>query len=258
MNPIVFAGARNELKRVNDDLFKKYGILGTLPLYRVQLQQYRHRDMDTVVYDSDNTNTNKYDIILCLYREKQCVSSVVGRLGCSAASVKRSMEMLSKTDVNYEGMKYNLYLRAVFIYLMYFVRPTVDVIYSHSTNPVSTYTMYKHFGATNPELEKYVASLVAPMNRIVFTIDDAQRFHDHMKKHGRLDPESAKKELDEMLEDYGETFGMECSVGDLGWDTTEEAIEFIMETMSYQAITLRVNLGESNMLHKWSTIRFKC
>ena len=39
---------------------------------------------------------------------------------------------------------------------MFFVRPTIEKIYSHSTNPISTYAMYKHYHATNQDLQEYV------------------------------------------------------------------------------------------------------
>ena len=74
------------------------------------------------------------------------------------------------------------------------------------------------------------------------------RIHYYSKYFGekyKKTRESAQQELDEMLEDYCEMYDMDCGVEDLGWETKEEAIQFIMTTMNLKAITLALDLGAS-------------
>jgi hypothetical protein len=151
------------------------------------------------------------------------------------------MELLSKTDVKYEGLKYNLYLRTIFIYLMCFVRPTIQRIFSHATNPISTYTMYKHYHATNPDLQEYVAKHgLAPDT---FTLADAKSFHDYFKEKHKQTEESAREELEAMMDAYGVE-----DVEELGLGNEEDAIQFIMTTMNVHAITLELNLQAESTL----------
>jgi hypothetical protein len=233
--PIIsLAGTYKEMNDINKNLHGKCG-----SSYTVKLTQYRYRDVTAVVYDE--TSDDKYDIILCLYHENKCVSSVTGRYSQSS----NSMELLSKTDVKYEGKKYNLYLRTIFIYLMCFVRPTIQTIYSHATNPISTYAMYKHYHAVNPDLQEYVET--HNLTPETFTLADAKKFHDYFNEKNKQTAENAEKILDEMLEDCEENTGIECTVKELGWDTKEEAIEFIITTMSDRAITLELNLKNESI-----------
>ena len=55
---------------------------------------------------------------------------------------------------------------------------------------------------------------------------------------------------------------MECSVEDLGWETTEAAIEFIMTTMNVKTITLEFDLENPGvkefLLNKISNTPIKC
>lgn len=245
---IILAGTRNEIKNINEVLQGKCG-----PSYKLELLQYKYRDTEAAVYDE---RSNEYDIILCLYHENKCVSSVTGRYNKST----NSMELLSKTNVKYEGLKYNLYLRTIFIYLMFFVRPTIEKIYSHSTNPISTYAMYKHYHATNEDLQEYVKN--HNLTPETFTLPDAKNFHAYFTEKYKQTPESAQKELDEMLEEYSEIYDIECGVEDLGWETKEEAIDFIMTTMNIKAITLELDLGTSGvkefLLNKLLNTDIKC
>ena len=173
---ISLAGTRTELDRINTHLRNKCG-----PTYRIHLDQYRFRDMDASVYD---TTSDKYDLLLCLYYEHKCVSSVAGRY---------SMELLSKTDHRYEGLKFNLLLRSVFMYLMCFVRPTIQTIYSYATNPISTYAMYKHYRCSNPDLQEYVAA--NHLTADTFTAEDARKFHQYYFERHRQTDDMAQQEL---------------------------------------------------------------
>jgi hypothetical protein len=152
------------------------------------------------------------------------------------------MELLSKTLEEYEGLKYNIFLRTVFMYLMYFIRPSVTTIYSHSLNPISTYAMFKHYHATNKDLHKYVEE--NNLNPDTFTVKDAEKFHEFYNQKYKQSIESAKIEINYMLEDCADINGRECTINDLGWDNEDELIEFIIANMSQKAITLEVKLNE--------------
>jgi hypothetical protein len=246
---ISLAGARKEIENINNVLQGKCG-----PSYKLELLQYRHRDPDAAVYD--DATSNEYDVILCLYHENKCVSSITGRYN----KPTNSMELLSKTNEKYEGLRYNLYLRTVFMYLMFFVRPRIDQIYSHSTNPISTYAMYKHYHANNQDLQEYVEHY--NLTPETFALSDAINFHAYFGEKNKQTQESAQQELDDMLEDCREMYNVDCGVEDLGWETKEEAIEFIKTTMNLKAITLALDLGHSGvkdfLLNKLLNIDVKC
>jgi hypothetical protein len=218
---ISLANVRHELKMINSDLQRKCN-----PAYNIQITQYRFRDGDAEVYDESSEG---YDIILCLYHRNRCISSITGRYNKSM----RSMEVLSKTSIYYEGLKFNLYLRAVFMYLMCFIR-NIDKINSYATNPISTYAMYKYFHAKNNELEDYTREhKLTPEN---FTIKHAKGFHTYYAEINKMTYEKAEKEL-ELIKQEGykidELFGAE---------TEEEAIEFIMNNYNDVAIPLTIKL----------------
>jgi hypothetical protein len=243
------SGTRNVLDDINKVLHTKCG-----PSYKVTLSQYRDKDADAAVYDEFSPD---YDIILCLYHNDSCVSSITGKYNQSS----QSMELLSKTNKDYEGKKINLYLRTIFIYLMLFIRtPKITTIVSHATNPISTYTMYKHYHASNRDLEEYVRE--KKLTPETFTPADAKQFHDYFNEKNKQTKESAKIQLAEMLEECSESMETECSLEDLGLGTEKEAIEFIISTMSDKAITLEVELKrhdlEKFLLNKLLSIPITC
>jgi len=235
---INLAGAGNELSKINIMVNDMCG-----SSYKLKLSKYRFRDPGSAVYDE---TSEEYDIILCLYHGLKCVSSVTGRYNKS----DKSMELLSKTAHEYEGLKFNLYLRTIFIYLMCFVKTRINSIYSYSVNPISTYAMYKHYTASNPDLEEYARE--HNLTPSTFTLEDAKKFHTYfIEKYNTS--ERAKKEVEDMLEDF--------TMEELGWSTTEEAIEFIMTTRS-KAIILKLDLKTPGikqfLLDKLSGIRITC
>jgi hypothetical protein len=191
--------------------------------------RYENRDKDAVTYDEKNN----YDIILCLYYNKKCISSVVGRYHAK----DNSIEILSKTHTDFENKKFNLYLRSAFIYLMCFVRPSIRNIYSFSENPISTYTMYKYFQVYNEDLNNFITENHLTPN--TFTVKEATKFHDYFKNKHKKTRESSELELKEMLEDY--------TMEELGWESEEEAIDFIMNTMNRTAIPLSLSLENPNI-----------
>ena len=216
---------RSGLDDINQDLYKKCDP----SKYSLDLMTYENRDKDAVTYDE----TNNYDIILCLYYNKKCISSVVGRYHAK----DNSIEILSKTHTDFENKKFNLYLRSAFIYLMCFVTPSIRNIYSFSENPISTYTMYKYFQVYNEDLNDFITENHLTPN--TFTVKDATKFHDYFKNKHKKTRESSELELEEMLEDY--------TMEELGWESEEEAIDFIMNTMNRTAIPLSLSLENPNI-----------
>ena len=95
--------------------------------------------------------------------------------------------------------------------------------------------MYKHYHATNPGLQEYVtANGLAPDT---FTLADAKSFHDYFKEKHKQTEESAREELEAMMEAYEVE-----NVEELGLGEEKDAIQFIMTTMNVHAITLELNL----------------
>jgi hypothetical protein len=172
------------------------------------------------------------------------------------------MEILSKTDPKYENRKFNLYLRTAFIYLMCFIRPTINNIFSFSVNPVSTYAMYKYYHASNEELDEFVKE--NHLTPETFTVENAVQFHEYFKEKNTKTEETAREELADMLEEFSmEDLSLEEKLEGLGgWNTEEEAIEFIMTTMNSEAISLSLSLKEPNikefLLDTLSKIPIRC
>ena len=240
MNNTLANALRSGLDNINQDLYKKCD----RSKYSLNLMRYENREKDAVTYD----DKNNYDIILCLYYNKKCISSVVGRYHAK----DNSMEILSKTHTDFENKKFNLYLRSAFIYLMCFVRPSIRNIYSFSENPISTYTMYKYFHVYNEDLNHFIRENHLTPN--TFTVKDATNFHEYFKNKHKKTRESSELELKEILEDY--------TMEELGWETEEEAIDFIMNNMNRVAIPLSLSLENPNikdfLLSSLSNTMIKC
>jgi hypothetical protein len=235
----LYNARRHGLPLINDDLTKKCG-----SHFSITLDHFRNKDPDAAVYE----HNKDYDLILCLYHNKKCISSVIGKFD----SNDMSMEISSKTDTIYEGRKFNLYLRAAFIFLMQFIRPTIKTILSMSVNPISTYTMFKYFNASCPDLDSFLSE--NNLTQSNFTIDNAKIFHQYyMDKHKQTE-ESAIEMMNEMLEEY--------SMEELGWDNEEDGVRFIMETMNPKAIPLVLNLKKEQSNHHFfgilESIPIKC
>jgi len=165
------------------------------------------------------------------------------------------MELVSKTKEEYEGRKFNLYLRAAFLYLMTFIRPSVESVASFSINPVSTYTMYKYFHASNPDLDEYVkANGLTPES---FTVSDARKYHTYFSEKYKHTPETAKQTVKEMLE---EGYSME----DLGWDSMEEAVQSLMSATNHNDSIISLYLDirpkevQDFLLQTLSSIQVHC
>ena len=227
--------------------------------YALELRRYQYIDVDSAVYHPDA----EYDIILCLNYNGKCISSVSGLYHDGKTYdenmhyAKDAIEIISKTKPEYEGRKFNLFLRFAFIYLVYFLRanPSIKTVVSFSKNTISTYAMYKYFGATNDDLTDFIRE--NNISDSTITIDDMKRFHDYFNRRHSKKEEDAIRDLDELLES-GQT------LEDFGWETREEAIQFIIDdflnSMPY-SIPLEVDLEKTTKeewLEKLKTIAIRC
>lgn len=195
--------------------------------YNIQLMTH-----DAVVSE---VYSEKYDIILCLYYKAKCISSVIGRYN----SNNKSMEILSKTNKEFEQRKYNLYLRTCFIYLMCFAN--IDTIFSFSENPISTYTMYKYYHVSNSELDEYLQNNdLTPEN---FTLEDAIDFHEDFKQR-------TLEQLEQMSDEELEA---------LGYESREYAIEITSKAISIPLeLSLKVPDVKTKLLSILQNITIQC
>lgn len=230
-----------------DDLCKKCNC----SKYNITLNNFENRDINATVYDS-----KEYDIILCLYYKTTCISSIIGRYH----SKINSMELLSKTDKNFENKKFNSYLRNAFLYLMTYVPSIVNIV-SFSVNPISTYTMYKHYNVFNSDLDEFVKKYnLSPDN---FTVEDAIHFHKYFNnKHKKIKKE-AELEFREMIEDYMmQGFSKKEAMEGLGFESKKQAIEFIMNSTNIASIALDFSLEtvdiKNRLLTKLLSTNIKC
>lgn len=241
MNINLANALRNGLPRIEEDFHKKCDKTA----YSLQLTRYSQRDKDAITY-GERTD---HDVILCLYHNRRCISSVVGRY----TKDDSSMEIISATDPSYENKKFNLYLRIAFVYLMSFVRPTIKHILSFSVNPISTYTMFKYFHATNPDLNEFIKK--HNLTPHTFTVESARSFHEYYRTKHKMTKKQAEKELLEMTKEH--------SMEEFGWDSKEDALEFIMaDANTVHTITLSVTLQNPGiqdfLLHTLSNIAIGC
>ena len=238
MNVIGIVNVLKQIKTLNKYLHRKCN-----SNYSLSFKRYKYRKIG----ESEYSEHSNYDFMLCLNYRNRCVSSVSGKL-----HEPDKIELISKTEPEFEGKKFNLYLRTVFIYLMYFLRPEIHTISSVSVNPISTYVMYKHFGASNNEINDYVRNHGLTPDTI--KLEHAREIHKKYNEKNRRTIDDIHKELDE-LEESGE------SLEEYGWSSREEAIEFLMNDIVEHALIIDVNLSDKNeedWLNKLDTIEIKC
>jgi len=255
---------RNGIDVLNSVLHKKCNN----KKYNFVLKRYAFRDTDSAVYHEDA----EYDIILCLNYNGRCISSVSGlyhdgkTYDENTHYAESAMEIISKTNPEYEGKRMNLYLRCAFLYLMYFIRAKLNKVVSFSKNPISTYTMCKHFGATNDDLTDFFREQQISSNN--FTIDDIKNFHNYFNQKYSKTREDIIEELNKLLDDEKKLLDNEQTEEEIlasyGWETREDAIEFLrndfLNSMPY-SIPLEVNLDnktQNDWLMKLETINIDC
>ena len=88
-------------------------------------------------------NPQPTDLVLCLFRENFCVSSI------SIKFIGNEISIDTRTDTNYEGRKFNKLLISILIYIAKQLDITKEFIYSEAVNPISAYVMLRNFNATS-------------------------------------------------------------------------------------------------------------
>jgi hypothetical protein len=113
--------------------------------------------------------------------------------------------------------------------------------------------MYKYFHATNPDLNEFIRK--HNLTPHTFTVESARSFHEFYRAKHKKTKEQAEEELDDMTKDH--------SMEEFGWDSKEEALEFIMaDSNTVHTITLSVPLRRPGLqdflLHTLSNIAIGC
>jgi len=118
---------------------------------------------------------NPYLLILCLYNEHGCISSI------SINFEDESINIDSVTDSNFEGKKYNKLLRSVVILISVLLPVHISRIISVAINPISAYLLITYFGGIIPPPD------IVPDNIEFFTF--------LQESHITITPETDYKEL---------------------------------------------------------------
>jgi hypothetical protein len=92
------------------------------------------------------TNQDKYNLILCLFNDKTCVSSITISQMENYNGTKELM-IDSNTNDEYEGRKFNKLLRAVAIIIAKKLDDQNKFVVSNAVNPISLHLMTKYFNA---------------------------------------------------------------------------------------------------------------
>jgi hypothetical protein len=92
-----------------------------------------------------NTLPPLNNIILCLYNDRGCISSIT----CVIDS--NTLTICSGTDVPYREKKYNGMLRGAIIILAPLIDPTLVAVQSDAINPISAYLLIKYYNGIVPQ-----------------------------------------------------------------------------------------------------------
>jgi hypothetical protein len=133
---------------------------------------------------------NPYLLVLCLYNEHGCISSI---------SIKLERDTINidcVTDSNFEGKKYNKLLRSVVILISVLLPVHISRIISLAINPISAYLLITYFGGIIPP------PAIVPDNIEFFTF--------LQESHITITPETDYKEL---FEKYKKDFGLIVYIG---------------------------------------------
>jgi hypothetical protein len=128
---------------------------------------------------------NPYLLVLCLYNEHGCISSISIKLERDTINID------SVTDSNFEGKKYNKLLRSVVILISVLLPLHISRIISLAINPISAYLLITYFGGIIPP------PAIVPDNIEFFTF--------LQESHITITPETDYKEL---FEKYKKDFGL--------------------------------------------------
>lgn len=128
---------------------------------------------------------NPYLLVLCLYNEHGCISSISIKLDRDTINIE------CLTDSNFEGKKYNKLLLSVVILISVLLPLHISRIISVAINPISAYLVITYFGGIIPHPD------IVPDNIEFFTF--------LQESHITITPETDYKEL---FEKYKKDFGL--------------------------------------------------
>lgn len=139
-------------------------------------------------------------LMLCLFHNKKCISSITCKVDES------TIEISSKTNENYQGKKYNLFLRSALVLIIANLEymddkgenKTFNKIISRAVNPISILAMAKHFYGSNEKFHEYMTK--HGLNYDTITLENTNRFYDEL-----TDIPSDIEDEDEKI-DYYEKF----------------------------------------------------
>ena len=139
------------LYQINDILKEKIPTLSIdFNTYDLMIQGKDIKDFD--IYDK----SKKPALLLCLLHNGKCISSIA----CKINTKDNAIEISSKTNEKFQGKKYNIFLRyaiiLIIIHLEYRDKEQFQKIISRAINPISIFSMTKHFNASNEKLEEYI------------------------------------------------------------------------------------------------------
>lgn len=95
----------------------------------------------------NNPKNNPSALILCLYNDYGCVSSIIINI------VDGSITIDSNTDTGFEGKKYNKLLRCTIILISLLLSEHIERVTSLAIDPISVYLLIKYFGGIVPHIE---------------------------------------------------------------------------------------------------------
>jgi hypothetical protein len=139
--------------------------------YNLRLDYVYEMEPNSLVYLYD---FNIRSIILCLFQDEVCVSSV------GLVMDKYDAEIESRTRPEDEGNNLNKLLRAAAISILPLINPDIREVISYAVHSASVYLMIKHFGGV-PALMDYMDTeenqakleVMIPADHNRFTVDNA-------------------------------------------------------------------------------------
>jgi hypothetical protein len=119
-------------------------------------------------------------IILCLFTgrtKKKCVSSITfNRISDDEMSIS------SRTDVSYEGRKFNILLRAVAIIVSQLIMQTTQIVTSNAENVISAFIMIKWFNAVSDRVAILPSDQLYDTLASYFTTNARLETHVHLNE----------------------------------------------------------------------------
>ena len=203
----------NILEKINDILHDK------IPELSLEFNTYEEMTKGKEMSNFDIYDKSKKPaLLLCLLHNGKCISSI----SCKINAEDNAIEISSKTNKEYEGKKYNLFLRCAIVliitHLMYGDGTYFEKIISRAVNPISIYSMIKHFEATtsNEKLIQYTEK--NNINLKYLTLEQATDFYDKLREIPEgLDEDDMMEYCEIEIEPYDPVI-MEINIPDHGKD----------------------------------------